>query len=114
MRGRVKRNLPLLRKIALAKPKIRTNIIESGGLDVVKCFSDICLNICRGNLPLSPQELGALKRYKRHIRCLAQPGVPLKVKKALLIKQSGGALPLALLAPLIGTTLSILYNRLSK
>ena len=112
MHPRLKRNLNTLNTISLSSKKKRKAILEQAKTDVVKCFSDICLNICQEKFDLTQSERTALSRYKNDIRALADRKVNLANKKQILIKQSGGAFPVALLAPILSVALTLLAEQI--
>ena len=72
--------------------------------DIIHALSEIALNILRGNVQLSRQQVQRLQRHKQALRALASRAIPLRRKRALLlVKQRGGFLPLLL--PLIASIL---------
>jgi hypothetical protein len=71
--------------------------------DIIRLLSEICLNLLRGNVKLSPGQIHRLKRHKQILRSLATRNISVKEKRRKLI-QRGGFLPLVL--PVIASTLA--------
>ena len=102
MSARVKRNLPLLHWLSRAKPKTVKSVLRGVDRDVLDTICEVCLNVLKGNVPMTPQQKRRLSKHKQTLRRLASASRRSdKVKRALV--QKGGFLPL-----LLGTTVSTL------
>ena len=88
----LKKHLPLLQFLSKAKPKINRAIIEESGPEVIRVLSECACNTLKGNVPLTQAQKNKLRRYKNHLRNLAEKKrVGIKKKKVIL--QQGGFLP---------------------
>jgi len=87
------RNKEFLKQILTSSENERQILIEKATPDQIRVLTEISMNILSGNLELKTKHLKHLRIHKRLIRKLANSRVPHKVKKVLL-KQSGGFLPL--------------------
>ena len=90
----------------------RRKILNEGGAPLVKCLSECCHNLLRGNLKVGERPRHNLKRYAKHIRDVASPKISLKRKKQLLV-QHGGFLP-SLLVPIISAVAGLAGSLLNK
>ena len=81
--------------------------------DIIKIISEACFNTLRGNMSISQSQFKRLKKYKQTIRTLARKNVALREKRGILVRQSGGFLPLLLpiLASSVGGLLSQVWNK---
>lgn len=82
--------------------KCRQKIISELPKEVINCVGECCLNIIKGNVPLTKAQKLKLRPRQKHLNLLAQRKVPIKEKKKL-INQKGGAILGLLLKPLIGS-----------
>ena len=99
MSARVKKNYPLLKWLSQAKPRVARSVIGSVDKEVLDSICEVCLNILKGNVPLSPDQKRRLCKHKQTLRRLAcSSRGSEKVKRALV--QKGGFLG-ALLHPLL-------------
>ena len=99
---------PLIKKhgamvIALAKSpkKFRTSLIREAPVGVIKCISECCQNLLKGNVPLSVAQKRRLYSKRQHLRQIASKSVSVPEKRKKL-NQSGGFLPF--LIPIIAKT----------
>lgn len=93
-----KKYIPILKYLSKANPGERKNIISNASPKMINTLCECCLNILRGNVPLTPTQKKKLCKHKKTIRRLANEKMSLKNRKRVL--QRGGFLPL-LLAPLL-------------
>ena len=99
---RLKDNAPLLRLLNKSSPKTQRAIIKECGRDLLGCLCEICLNILKGNVPLSAKEKAQLSKFKDSLRSVSRRSTgPTKKRKIL---QKGGFLG-AILGPLLGSLL---------
>lgn len=90
-------------------PKSRTKLINDSPKEVIDCVGECCLNVIKGNVPLTNAHKRSLNAKKHHIRLLSSKKVPVGYKKKLLT-QKGGALLGLLLKPLLGSVLGTLLH----
>ena len=107
MTNRLKRYTPTLLCLAKCDKATAKAILSKGKTELFHCISDICHNILNGNIDLRHSDKDKLKKYKNHIRKIADKKTTAKSKKVLV--QKGGFLG-ALLAPLIGSVLGPLIR----
>ena len=107
MATRLKKQAPALCMLCYAKPKMRKAVIESADKDLIHCLCECALNILKGNVTLTKDQLKQLSRYKQHLRQLTEKKLALKKKKEII--QKGGFLP-ALLAPLAASVIAPLLK----
>ena len=106
MSQNVKKHFHMLKYLCEAKPKTRRGVIKHCDSDLLDALCECSLNILKGVVPLKPQEIKKLAKYKDNLLGLAKKSTSKRNKQDLLIK--GGFLQ-ALLTPL----LSVLGGRLS-
>ena len=108
MSARLKKNLPLLKWLSEAKPKASKAVLKAVDKDVMNTISECCVNVLRGNVPLSQQQKRKLFKHRQALRLLAgRKKVSDKRKRALV--QGGGFLG-ALLGPIIGVLGHLLFQ----
>jgi len=110
--SRLKKNYVLLHSLHKAKGNEKNLILKKCNNELIKCFCDICFNICKGNCKLSSVQRKKLVRYKKFVRNLANKKKSLKSKRRQLV-QEGGFLS-ALIGPAITVAASLLGNLLQK
>ena len=72
------------------KPGIVKALIRESGPYLVKAICECAYNTSKGNVPFTPAQYRKLRRYKKHLRTLADREKSQKVKKRTL--QSSGFL----------------------
>ena len=82
------------------KRKVLADMATKSDLDAVR---EICINLLRGNIPMSLAIQKKLKRHKKALRLLAQKRGTIKEKKKLIHQQGGF---LHFLAPLAVSAVS--------
>ena len=103
MSCRVKKYATTLRVLSRAKPKVKRMVIAKADKQFMNCLCECGKNVLKGNVPLTPRQLQALRPYKNHLRDLVRKKVSLKKK---IILQKGGFIG-ALLRPLSKLLLSL-------
>ena len=88
---RLRMNEPFLHLLARSSAKRRKFLLKQATKEELASLFEICLNILRGNLPLSPHMHRKLKRERNTLRKLADKASSLKQKKRV-INQKGGFL----------------------
>lgn len=101
MSKRIKKNAHTLQYLSKCDKHTATSILKSSNPELVNCISDICHNILKDKVKLTPREKTKLSKYKLNIRKLANPKATQKTKRVLI--QKGGFLPILLqtIAPLV-------------
>lgn len=108
MSARVKRNFDLLKWLCHCKPQAMKSVVRHVDRDVLDTICEVCLNILKGNVPMSAEQKKRLSKHKQTVRRLASSSRSSdKVKRALV--QKGGFLG-ALLPALIGGLGSLLFK----
>lgn len=108
MSKRIKATQPFLHLLAHSDTKRRKSLLKQATKEELTTLFEICLNILRGHLPLSPQLHKKLKKERRTLRTLADKKISLK-RKRNLVNQKGG-----FLGTLAGIALPILAQLLRK
>jgi hypothetical protein len=88
---RLKRNLPLLRRLVGSTAKERKAILGRCSSDLILALCEIALNLLKGRIPLTLNQLKKLRRQKTAIKLFANKRASLQ-KKRHSIQQSGGFL----------------------
>ena len=78
-----------IKVLAKSNPNQRKLLLRGATNQQLKGLFELCLNIIRGNLPLSSTEFHKLKRNRKTLESLASRRVPL-YKKREIVNQKGG------------------------
>src|SRR5215813_13051840 len=101
----LRKHASLLKLLHKASPRLKQAILKQKcNKEFIGCISNCCLNLLKGNVELTRDQLHKHRRKRKVIRKLADKKTPLSTKKKLI--QKGGFLSL-LLPPLIGTLESL-------
>jgi len=98
MSRRVKKLLPVLRRIRKMGDKARRDYIKKCNREFIDCVSECAKNVIKGNVPMSGPQKAKLRRRRRDVRALATKKTSLTKKRRIL--QNGGFLT-ALLPPVL-------------
>lgn len=101
--------LPVLERLAKAKPKERKKILEKANSTLIQSIVECIENVLGGNVKLKKACLKKLKKFKIILRKINAAGRKLAQKKKAIIQTGGAFLPV-LLTPVI----SILLERLLR
>lgn len=106
-----KNQFDFLRALSLCNGKHRKTLISNATTNDINSVCEACLNILKGNVPITRHHKQKLKKHKTAIRRLVSKSVPVKKKKIII--QKGGFLPIILgaLAPVLGSILGKFINR---
>lgn len=107
----VVKNLPALRILASAPPKLRRIILENGNLQLIKAIVECIENVLKGNIPIEEGYLKKLKKHKTALRAVTKSSNKLSGKKKVIIQKGGAFLP-ALLVPVITVLAEKLLQKL--
>lgn len=105
------KNLPGLRILASAPPKLRRMILENGNLQLIKAIVECIENVLKGNIPIEESSLKKLKKHKSALGAVSKSPNKLSKKKNVIIQKGGAFLP-ALLVPVITVLAEKLLQKL--
>ena len=80
-----------LRLLADSSTPKRKILLASATNEQLKGLFEICLNLLRGNLPLSANDKTQFRRKRNLVRSLANKRISIKKKKKLLGQRGGAA-----------------------
>ena len=110
---RVQKHLPCWKWLLKTKRSTAKAFIQAADKNTVNGLCECCLNILKGNVPLTSAQKRRLGKHKQTLRLLARKKrLSLRVKKKALL-QKGGFLG-ALLGPIISTVGSLLLGGLTR
>ena len=99
---RLRRYQFILHQLCKSKsPKHRQVLLREGGPGLIKCLCECIYNVIKGNVPLGSGQKKKLRRYKKHLRELADRKTSSQ-KKTKILNQKRGFLP-AVLAPILSS-----------
>ena len=104
------KNINYIDILAKAKPAHRKAILNTADNELILCLCECVLNILNGNVPIKPQEIQKLSKFKTHLRKLAAEKTSKNDRRKILV-QKGGFLPV-LLAPILGIAGQLLADTL--
>lgn len=111
MSKRVKKHGELLKFLSHCKHHTAKSVLNSASPDVLNCISEVCLNILKGRVAVTPKQKSSLVRYKNIIRQLAQKKTS-HTKKRKLIQKGGFVGVLGkILANLLPSITSTLFSK---
>ena len=55
--GKLKKIFEKVRLLSLATLRLRKQLVEKGGKDIVDCLSECCVKVLKGNVPLQNKNL---------------------------------------------------------
>ena len=105
MAAKLLRHKDELRLLSHAKPRTVRAIIKTADNNLLKSLCECCLNVLKGNIPMTTKQRQKLSKYKLNLRKLSKKGTSRKQKISLL--QKGG-----FLSALIPTVLSAIIPAL--
>lgn len=96
----------LLKRLQKQSHTVRQNHVKHCPEKDIRTICECCLNLLKGNIPVSDKQKRALARYKSKLRILAKKGRTLKYKRKVL-SQTGKGFWLALLPAAISAITSL-------
>ena len=96
-----------IRRLSVASPRVRKQIVQRGGQDLLDGICECCVNVLNGAIPLTDEQKSHLSKHKHRLRRLAWKKLSLAKKKRIV--QSGRGFLGALLVPAV-TLLSSLFS----
>lgn len=101
----VKKNLKMLRVLALMKPKEIVEVLKAADKGLIQSVCECAHNLLRGNVKINSHKKGKLAKYKSILRRLVRKGESVKLKKKYLVQKGGGVLIPLLLSSVLQTIL---------
>ena len=98
MSSRVRKFLPVLKRIQKLGDAARRSYVKKANKEFVECICECAKNVIKGNVPLKDCHLKRLRKEKKNLRALSLKKTPLRKKRRIL--QKGGFLG-ALLTPVL-------------
>ena len=92
----IKKHGSMVMAMMQATPQTRKKLVKDSPSEVIRCVSECCHNVLKGNVHLSSAQKKKLYPSRQHLRRLASKSISVKKKKQIL-NQKGGFL--SLLAP---------------
>ena len=71
-------------------PHQRTFLLASASPEQVHAICEVCSNLVKGTIPLTPAQNKRLWNHADSIRNLVNPSIPFKTKKQILSQHGGG------------------------
>jgi hypothetical protein len=100
--GRLRRHLPLLKKLSKSNKSDRDRIITISDDEFIRSVCECAKNALNGNIRLTTKQKNRLRKNKGDIKLLANPRVSLNAKRRRIIQRGG------FIGPLIGAALSVI------
>ena len=99
----IKKHGSMVMAMMQATPQTRKKLVKDSPSEVIRCVSECCYNVLKGNVHLSSAQKKKLYPSRQHLRRLASKSISVKKKKQIL-NQKGGFLSLLApaLLPLLG------------
>ena len=92
----IKKHGSMVMAMMQATPQTRKKLVKDSPSEVIRCVSECCHNVLKGNVHLSSAQKKKLYPNRQHLRRLASKSISVKKKKNILNKKGGF---LSLLAP---------------
>jgi len=106
---RIRWNYHTLQVLKTADPKLRKAILANYKSELVKTLSECSLNLLRGNVKLTPCQKRKLRKYRLHLRKLADKRVSLSSKRKAIVQRCGFLLNL--LGAVLPTIASLIFKQ---
>ena len=101
MNIRMKKHVPLLEYLSKLTSKQQISLIKGAPVELIYVLSEICLNLLKQNLPLSPHLINKLRPYEKSIVRLSQKSYSVKKRKQILTQKGGMLATLLSIVPAI-------------
>jgi len=108
MSSRVKKYLPVLKRINKLGNKAKRDFVRKCDKGFLECISECAKNVLKGNVPLSDRQKTKLRRSRNDLRVSSVKKTSLRKKRRIL--QKGGFLT-ALLPPIFGVLANLLLPK---
>ena len=70
--SKLRKTFEKVRILSLATPRVRKQLVQRNGREIVDCISECCVKILKGNVQLSPKQKSCLAKHKHKIREIAK------------------------------------------
>ena len=104
MSRRVRKYLPVLKRIAKLGDKAKRDYVRKCDKEFLDCISECAKNVVKGNVPLTNRQKTRLRRSRNELRALSVKKTSLRKKRRILQK---GGFQTALLPPVLGILSSL-------
>ena len=104
-----KKQAIILQALCHLTDKQRKAVLNSADVKLIRCICECAFNLLQGNVPLNTLQKNSLRKHAPVLRKLVAKNSTWRGRKKIIV-QRGGFLPL-LLAPIIGTVLASLIER---
>ena len=101
MNSRMRNHVPLLEYLSKLSPRQQISLIKGAPVELIYVFSEICLNLLKENIPLSPHMINKLRPFERSIVKLSQKSHSVKKRKKILVQKGGMLATLLSIVPAI-------------
>ena len=110
---RVKHHVGVLEYIRDLNEKERSQFVKGCNSELLKTLSELCLNLLKGNICISPNDLKKLRKYKQEIITLSEKRHSLKKRRIVCSQKGGfiGTLISTILPTVIGAIISATQKR---
>ncbi|KAK2708361.1 hypothetical protein QYM36_014091 [Artemia franciscana] len=106
---RMKQLHPFVEILAKAKPKLRRALLQNLDKDIVKAFSELCLNITNSNISMPLCQKKRCSQHRKIIRDLSVKKKNIKQKRRKLVQPGSGFF--GVLLPIIGSLIGSVLTR---
>jgi len=84
MSDRVKRYLPVLKRIRKLGNKARREFIRKCDKDFIDCVLECARNLLKGNVPLTKRQMTNLRRKRHDLRALSKKKTSMRAKRKIV------------------------------
>ena len=111
-KSRVHEHFPLLSYLKDLSPRDQKSLIKGANRKMLEAFSEICLNLVKKNINLTPSQIDKLRPYEEEIYQLALKKHNVTKRKEIIQKGGFlGALLSSVLPALISTVITATTNK---
>lgn len=103
----VVRNLPILDMLTRSNSISRQKILKKADFDLIKAIIECALNVLNGNVQIECERMKKLRKYKKTLRKISEPGKNWSLKKKVIVQSGGSFLPL-LLTPIVTSLIDLI------
>ena len=108
----VRKTLPVLQLLANSKPKEARKILQNANRELIEAIRQCVLNVLRGIVSLSKEDIRRLDKYKSRLREIADKTTNFQTRKKIIQQGENFLIPiLGALVPHIISGISSLINR---
>jgi len=107
MSVRVKKNLPVLKRLSRLGDRAKREYVQKCDKEFVNCVSECAKNVIKGNVLLNDRQMKNLRRKRNDLRELSSKKTSLRKKRRIL--QKGGFLT-SLIPPVLAALTGLLMK----